>query len=506
VLARAGFILNTRCGQKGLCRGCEVVLEGGEAVRSCQIPAARALGRTLLVPEKSLLQGSLSVVVDFQPRCGFELRPLFEPAGARVYGLCIDIGTTTVVMALVDLRDGRITGRASGYNAQVRMGEDVLTRIDACARSLDAVREGQRLLLEETLSQLWGSLMRETGCDGAQLAGATVAGNTTMLHLLTGEDPSSMGKVPFKPSFLGARWLAHNSFPWLRPVWAGAGEMPWYLLPGYAAYVGADIAAGWLASGMADQGGTDLLIDIGTNGEILLQHDGVLTGCATAAGPAFEGTQLSWGTRAIEGSVSRIHGDPLRPASLEFEYVVRRKPRAAGFCGSAYLDFLAIGAQSGLLLPGGRLDLARAETSGLELGQGEHGRCWRLDPRDPKGPHISEADIALLLQAKAAIAAGVEILLRQSGVRHEDVERVFLAGGFGLNLGIDSAIACGLLAGFRREQIEVVGNSSLGGAYVCLLDRQRAAELEHRASGVNIIELNEDPSFEDTYIDHLGLG
>jgi uncharacterized 2Fe-2S/4Fe-4S cluster protein (DUF4445 family) len=504
-LARAGFILNTRCGQKGLCRGCEVQLEDGRTVRSCQIPAAGVAGGLVRIPDRSLLQGSLSVAVDFQPRCGFELRPLFGPDGPRDRGICIDIGTTTVVMALVDLCDGRIAGRASGYNAQVRVGEDVLTRIEACAHSADAVREAQRLVLDETLARLWEALAQETGCGAGRVAGVTIAGNTTMLHLLLGVNPVSMGKVPFTPVFVEARRLSLGDLPWSRPVWRGAESAPVYLLPGYAAYVGADIAGGWLASGMADARGTDLLIDIGTNGEILLQHGGRLTGCATAAGPAFEGTQLSWGTRAIEGAVSRLHGDPLDPLSLEIEYVGRRKPRAVGFCGSAYIDFLAIGARSGLLGESGRFDARLAAERGLELGAGERGRVWRLNPADPEGPSISEADIALLLQAKAAIAAGAEILMRQSGVRHADVERVYLAGGFGLNLGIESAISCGLLAGFRVDQVEVIGNSSLGGAFVCLLDRERAAELERRCAGVRIIELNEDPEFEDTYIDHLGL-
>jgi uncharacterized 2Fe-2S/4Fe-4S cluster protein (DUF4445 family) len=505
VLARTGFVLNTRCGQKGLCRGCEVRLANGELAKSCQIPASRVLGEVVEIPEKSLIQGSLSVAIDFQPHCAYELRPLFKPEGPRNLGLCIDIGTTTVVAALVDLIDGKIMGRASGYNAQVRMGEDVLTRIDACTRSKEAVSEGQRLLLDETLSVLWEDLMQETGCGGERLAGAVVAGNTTMLHLLLGEDPSPMGKVPFTPVFTGAQKRVHHDLPWSKPVWQDAEAIPWYLLPGYAAYVGADIAAGWLASGMADRGGTQLLIDIGTNGEILLQHEGRLTGCATAAGPAFEGTQLSWGTRAITGAVSRLHGNLLDPGSVEVEYVNRRKPRAAGFCGSAYIDFMALGATSGLLKPNARFDPEVARANGISLSEGEYGLTWLLNPKDPEGPFISDADIAILLQAKAAIAAGTGVLMRQSGITHEQVDRVYLAGGFGLNLGIESAITCGLLAGFRKDQIEVVGNSSLGGAYVCLLDRERAVALEASARDVKIIELNEDPEFEDTYIDHLNL-
>lgn len=505
LLGRSGHVLNTRCGQKGLCRGCEVVRGDGSTVKACQHAVREFAGETIRIPTRSLLRGSLSVAVDFQPRCEFSIQPLFASESRRPYGLCLDIGTTTVVLLLVDLRDGSMVGRASGYNAQVRMGEDVLTRIDACRQSADAVREGQRLLLSETLVPLWEEVSGRTGIAGDLLAGAVVAANTTMLHFLAGEDPGPMGRVPFTPGFLGQRRLEHADLPWPEGSWGETASFPWILLPGYAAYVGADISSGWLASGMADSGETILFIDIGTNGEILLQHEGRLIGCATAAGPAFEGAQLSWGTRAISGSVSRLHGNLLHPESVKHEFVGKKQARATGFCGSAYIDFLSLGRACGLLTGSGRFDTEKAHAAGLVPGEGEYGRCWYLKRSDPEGPSISEGDIALLLQAKAAIAAGTQVLLERSGLTPEAVDRVFLAGGFGLNLGIQSAIGCGLLAGFQESRIEVVGNAALGGAYICLLDRERAGQLRRCATGVEIIELNEDPEFEDTYIDNLSL-
>lgn len=506
LLARSGLVLNTRCGQRGLCRGCEVVTPDGERWKACQVPAEAAWGVDLFIPEKSLLQGGLSVAVDFQPRCGFDLRPLCGEAADGDHVLCIDVGTTTVVMALVELEEGRVVGRSSGYNAQVRMGEDVLTRIEACGEAAK-VREAQELLLNQTLETLWTQLQRETEVPLSDVAAVSVAANTVMLHLLTGSDPSGLGKVPFRPVFLEGRCLCSGELPFREGgAFAARPDLPWYLLPGYGAFVGADIAGGWLASGMADRPDTSLLLDIGTNGEILLQHNGRLTGCATAAGPAFEGTQLSWGTRAIDGAISRLHGNLLEPGGLEPEWVGKRRARASGFCGSAYLDFLALGLESGLLRETGRFDAEVAEQAGIPLGQAEFGRSWLLDPEDADGPAISEADIALLLQAKAAIAAGLEILLRREGIRHEDVTTVFLAGGFGLNLGIESACACGLLGGFQPGQVEVVGNTALGGAYVAMLDRERMFQLERSTSGVEMIELNTDPDFEDCYIDHLVLG
>jgi len=504
-LARSGFVLNTRCGQKGLCRGCEVLRPDGSAVKACQHRAGEFAGESIRIPGRSLIQGSLSVAVDFQPRSEFSIQTEFAVTADHPYGLCVDIGTTTVVLALVDLRDGTLVSRASGYNAQVSMGEDVLTRIDACRLDANALVQGQHLLLNETIAPLWEEVCRASGIHACQVAGAVVAANTTMLHFFAGVDPSAMGRVPFTPAFLGELRLGHNDLPWRRGLWGEGATFPWLLLPGYAAYVGADIAAGWLASGMADAEETLLFVDIGTNGEMLLQHKGRLTGCATAAGPAFEGAQLSWGTRAIPGSVSRLHGNLLRREKLEVEAVGSKQARATGFCGSAYLDFMSLGRECGLLTSSGRFDTKMAEQGGLIGREGEYGLCWPLQPRDPGGPVISEADIALLLQAKAAIAAGIHVLLERSGLTAEWVDRVLLAGGFGLNLGIRSAIGCGLLAGFRESQIEVVGNAALGGAYICLLDKGRLANLRRCTSGVEIIELNEDPEFEDTYIDNLSL-
>jgi uncharacterized 2Fe-2S/4Fe-4S cluster protein (DUF4445 family) len=390
-LARSGIVLNTRCGQKGLCRGCEVRLESGAWIKACQVAAAEFEGSLIHIPERSLIRGSLSVAVDFLPRCAFELDPLFPRDNAKRAGLCIDIGTTTVVMALVDLGDGKILGRSSSYNAQVRMGEDVLTRIEACTHSPEAVLEGQRLILE-TLSALWKELSGVTGFSGKSLVGCVVAGNTTMLHLLLGEDPSPMGVVPFRPVFLDVQTRLQSDLPFADPVWAGAEGMPWHLLPGCSAFVGADIVAGWLSSGMADEDGTHLLVDMGTNGEILLQDKGRLIASATAAGPAFEGAQLSWGTRAIEGAVSRIHGNPLQPQSLEFEYVTRHTRKAGGFCGSAYIDFMALGIQSGLLQPNGRFDRDVAQTHGISLGRGSSataGTWMRRTHTDPPSARLT---------------------------------------------------------------------------------------------------------------------
>lgn len=499
-LARGGYVLNTRCGGKGLCRGCEVEVEGA-VLKSCQVRGRLMAGKRVVIPERSLLGGSLDVAVDFQPRCGHRVGANTRLVGDRPYGLAVDIGTTTVVMVLVEGQTGRIIGRASGYNRQVEVGEDVLTRIDRAGSSAAAAEHLRTLLVEGTLGALWREIEAATAIGLAAVAEVVVAANTTLLHLLVGAPVAGLGRVPFRPEFLEMRRYTHGEIGWAT---AAAGP-EWVLLPGYAAYVGGDIAAGWLSSGMADGGGTRLLIDIGTNGEMLLQHEGRTLGCATAAGPAFEGAQLSWGTRAIGGAVSRLEGGLGVGERMEVRQIGRKTARAVGFCGSAYIDFLAMGRRSGLLSERGRFDVARAAELGIALGEGDGGRCWYLRAEDREGPSISEADIAILLQAKAAIRAGVEILLGRAGLAHAAVDRVYVAGGFGLNIGLQAAIDCGLLGGFAVGQIEVVGNAALGGAYLTLVDPGLRQRLVTAVGAAEVLELNEDENFEDAYLDALSL-
>jgi uncharacterized 2Fe-2S/4Fe-4S cluster protein (DUF4445 family) len=247
-----------------------------------------------------------------------------------------------------------------------------------------------------------------------------------------------------------------------------------------SAYVGADLCAGALASGLAYDDGPSLLVDVGTNGEIILKHDGALHGCATAAGPAFEGAGLTNGMRAGPGAIERIWFDPEPHAK-----VIGRK-KAVGVCGSGYIDLLAEGRRVGLL--------------------NERGRLSKLDRlRLADDVFVTEADIAHLLQAKAAIAAGILTLLHRVGLEPSQIKRLYLAGGFGMHLDVPNTIACGMLPGFVPEQVQVIGNSSLAGAYLALVDGGVLEELSRLARQLNVVELNLDPDFETRYIDQLAL-
>jgi len=513
-LAGHGFPLNTRCGERGLCRGCEVQLRAGAVlsntgerfaapatVRACQVRMAEAL--TVRIPARSRIDHQPWVSETFRIEIPCAHQPLFPP-GARDTAFAVDVGTTTVAVLMVDLATGQVLSRAGAFNEQIRFGDNVITRIDAVRTRAGALDGMQSAIVRDTISPLLLRACERANRAPSRLAGGTIAGNTTMLHLLAGEDPSSLGVAPFVPRFTESRQLLAREIGLAVGLADGAldPDTPIQLLPGIAAYVGADIVAGIYATGMAYDAFPSLLVDIGTNGEVVLQNGGKLYACATAAGPAFEGSGLCCGTRARDGAVSgiRLGGDPF---CIDVEMIGDIPPsRAAGICGSAYVDFLSQGRSSGLLLESGRFD---PEVWGRVSADHQYEEDGERALRIAGGQRISEVDVALLLQAKAAIGAGIETLLECAGLAASQVQRVYLAGGFGMHLDVGHAIASGLLPGFTEETVRVVGNTALAGALLAIVDKTTLAEMEAMRLQVDVLELNLQEGFEDRYIDHLML-
>lgn len=507
ILARDGIELNTRCGMRGLCRGCEVILEKGAVtlgderivapatIRSCCArPATPEIG--IRVPACSLSGHRPIAISEFSIRVPFAHDPLFSGARSHV-GLAVDIGTTTVAVLAVDLCRGGILAEAGDFNRQIRYGDNVVTRIQRAGESPEMLARLQSALSKETLRPLALDVCTKVGIKLDNVRGMTVAGNTVMLHLLAGEDPSPLGVSPFKARFLEPR----------RYTAAALGihdsEWPVQFLPGLAAYVGADLAAGIHATGMHFSEKPTLLVDAGTNGEIILRNQERLFGCATAAGPAFEGGMLSSGARAVAGAICqvRMQRDPF---SIELDTIDGHRPH--GICGTGALDFLAEGRRVGLLGHAGRFDqdfLTRIPRTLLR--DGDNTRAIALATCGDREITISEVDIAHLLQAKAAIGAGIRTLMEREGLVPADIFRVLLAGGFGRHMDPTSAVRCGLLPGFEPEQVEAVGNTSLAGAYIALLDQAALAEMDEIRERIEIVELNLDPGFEDRFIDELVL-
>ena len=509
--------LNARCGQRGWCNGCMVELrEGtlldtdgtavapGGMIRSCRMRLIPGTPVVLGIPESARIGLAPQVGETFELNVPYHLDPLFAIENGRDTALAVDVGTTTVVVMLVDLATGTILSRAGGFNAQIRYGDNVLTRIGA--GSSPTVRQAmRRALVTETLAPLIAKACERAGLPLSRLAGGALAGNTTMLHILADEDPTSLGIAPFTAQFLAGRILTAGEIG--LDDCGVAAALPLQLLPGLSAYVGADITAGVYATGMIFDDAPSLLVDMGTNGEVVLHAGGRLVGCATAAGPAFEGAGLSSGTRAQAGAVETIHLR-LDPFGLGLETIGGGPVTGdAGICGSAYVDFLASARASGLLLPNGRFDRRRwAEVPEVHRLETDDGYSLRLaDASISGGPRVSEVDVAHLLQAKAAIGAGIDTLLEVTGIAAAEVGTVYLAGGFGMHIDVAHAIAMGLLPGFTVDQVKVVGNTALGGAILTVLDRAALTAMEALRARIEVVELNLHDGFEDRYIDHLSL-
>lgn len=529
LLAAHHHPLNTRCGGRGLCRACEVRLAAGSirfidtnetvrapaTVKACRhaLDAGASIPQSAIIeiPARALLRHEPAVVSNFRIKISRSLDPLAPPpasAGEPWLGAAVDLGTTTVALLLCDLRTGEILSTASGFNAQVRHGEDVLTRINLCSTDPQKNLPLLQSAAAGTIRQLLEKACAGASADPAHVRSLVVAGNTVMLHLLAGVDPSPIGVFPFTPPFLGHRRLAPAA---LGLAFGGSAPADVHLLPGPAAYVGADLSAGILVTGLLHDDGPALLVDVGTNGEIILKHGPRLLGAATAAGPAFEGAGLAGGMRAVDGVIEdiRFSRDPFaQKLSLigGGKNAGKNHLRPLGICGSAYIDFLAEGRRAGLLNERGRFAVPPPPGAESAFTTHDDARAFVLDPRGRSGPVlVTEPDIARLLQAKAAVAAGIATLLDIAGLAPADIRTLHLAGGFGMHLDLGNAIACGLLPGFEPRQIEVVGNTSLGGALAVLQDRNLLPEIARACALMESIELNLQPAFEDTFIDQLAL-
>ena len=534
-LRRHGTPLNTRCGERGLCDGCLVELLQGSLHSHQRAHPVSAAGDpvtvracdcawpdsdqpiTLRIPQRSCTAYQPQVLVDFRLNIPFAHDPIVKPPAddsIPALGAAIDIGTTTVAILLVDLHTGNVLTKVSAFNRQIDLADDVLSRINLCMTDPAMLGKLHAALVNDTLQPLFEKAFAQLQQQAAEasagngsshvptpdhLHAITFGANTTMLHLLLGIDPSPMGVVPFAPDFLEHRVVHADDLGLNLPA-----NPVCHLLPGAAAYVGADLTAGLVATGMTYDEGPVLLVDVGTNGEILLKHNGKVTGCATAAGPAFEGVGLSDGVRAGDGAISHIDFSS-KPFAVDIETIGSTKP--IGLCGSAYMDVLARGAATGLLKPTARFNQSHpaAETL-VDETPDCYGYCLHIANAPGRRPiTVTEADLAKLLQAKAAIAAGILTLLERQNLKPADVKTLYLAGGFGMHMKTESAIGSGLLPGFTLDQIQLMGNTSLAGAYAALLDKSLLQTMTDATADIDIIELNTDPTFEDQYIDQLHL-
>jgi len=553
---RAGIILQTPCGGKGTCGKCQVRI-AGETVLACQYAVEQEL--LVEVPDASLFMGGQQILMtdagravgvvdppvrvfpfaleapsqaddisDFQRlrqalqpdlQCDLEVlqslpaqlrrwgwRGRAVVSGAQllgivpadgdvpVFGVAVDLGTTTVVGTLVDLVTGAERAVASRMNGQIQVGDDVISRIQ-CVREDAAALGRLQAAIVATLQEILDELVAQAGVDRSALYELALAGNATMQQLLLGVDPSALGEVPFVQAFGDAVCCPARSIG--LQMHPGAQL---YVFPQIGGFVGGDTVAGIVATQLDQQSAPVLFVDIGTNGEIVLAHQGRLYATSTAAGPAFEGARIRQGMRAVSGAIEKV----LIGEDVVLNVIGDAAP--AGLCGTALIDAVAELLRVGILDETGRFlspeelpeSVPAAVRARLRM-EGEDG-CFVLAEADPvaRRPAVClwQRDVRELQLASGAIRAGITILLQRAGITPADLGAVLLAGAFGNYIRRHQARRIGLLPALPLERIHFVGNAaSLGAKWVllsCAERRQADALLAHSEH----VDLSLDPEFQ----------
>jgi uncharacterized 2Fe-2S/4Fe-4S cluster protein (DUF4445 family) len=430
------------------------------------------------------------------------LIPDLVPEDDPMYGLAIDIGTTTVTVWLVDLITGKVEAQFSEYNGQISRGEDVISRI--IFSSKNGGREDLQNRVLDTINQLIDQACKRANAKPQDIIKATVAGNSTMAHLFLGIPASSIRLSPFitavnQPPIItaGSIGLAINP------------EASVDCLPGVASYVGADISAGVLAGRMDETDKLTLFLDVGTNGETVLGSREWLVTCACSAGPAFEGAGVLNGMRATKGAIEEcwISGESSsHPFEPTYRVIGNGKPR--GICGSGLISLLAEMFLTGVVDKGGTINLSLASIN-PRIREGEHGSeyviAWGNETENGKDIAVSNVDIDNLKRAKAAIYAGFTVLAQSVGVPLEMVEQILIGGSFGKYINVEKAVQIGLLPDMPWDRFKFLGNTSVQGAYLALLDWRNRDRIRDIASQMTYIELSADNTFYDAFMSAMFL-
>lgn len=416
----------------------------------------------------------------------------------KLYGLAVDIGTTTVAAYLVDLTTAAVIKTYAVLNPQKKFGQDVISRINRTMEAGDGLAAMNKALVK-CLNEAVDSLTRESDIKRGDIYLAVFAGNTTMLHFLMNLPPKNIALSPFIP----VTTQAHK----IRADELGVRINPrgiCVILPSVSAYVGADTLAAVLSSGMYKNREIALLLDLGTNGEIVLGNREWMLGCSATAGPAFEGVNISCGMGGVEGAIDKVSFGP------ELSYGTIGEKTAKGICGSGLVDAVAGMLSAGILDETGRI-LDREEIEGIpeairnRVEEVEGGKVFVLAEggkhREPI--RITQKDVRELQNAKAAIAAGILVLSKKAGIALGDIKKVYLAGGFGSFINIDSALAVGLIPKELRGRIEAIGNAAGAGAVEVLLWGKLLKELEEIKKRVKYMELSAESGFTDEYIQRM---
>jgi len=415
------------------------------------------------------------------------------------YGLAIDIGTTTVVVYLVNLLTGEVVDQQGSYNKQAKFGDDVITRIVYAVENAEQLQE-IRLAVVDTINELIDKILERQSLSSSDFSSAVAAGNTTMTQLFLGVDPRYIRLEPYIPTMtnvpsIPAKDIGLHMLP----------EAMVHCFPSVASYVGGDIISGTLITDLANGEDIILFIDIGTNGEIVLGNTDWLVSCACSAGPSFEGGGITFGMRAMPGAIERVVIDP---ETLDVSLKVISKTLPVGICGSGLVDCLSKLLGAGIIDRVGNFQMGHPANSArlrATSDDKEFVLAWADQAGGGKDVVITENDVKNTIRAKGAIYAGIRTLLNMVAVEMEMISRIIIAGGFGNYLNVQDSVQIGLLPDIEEERYEFIGNASIKGARLALLSQNAWREAKELGQKMTYVELSVGPTFMDEYVSALFL-
>ncbi len=412
----------------------------------------------------------------------------------HLYGLAIDIGTTSVVVCLVNLLTNDVVEKASSANAQIKYGADVINRIVFAVRK-DNLKLMEKAIVEETLNELIQAIYDKTQIDKDNVVKVVLSGNTTMASLFLGIYPDYLRLEPYIPPYLKSPHLM------AKDVRLNVNESALvYLSPNVASYVGGDITAGILSAGVWASDENTLFIDLGTNGEIVFGNRDFMMCCACSAGPAFEGGGISCGMRASSGAIEKVKIDE---KTLNPELTIIDDSEPIGICGSGIIDLICQMLLTKIIDRRGKiqkeLDNKRVRFNEHEIG--EYVLAFKEEYEGLENDLvINEVDIDSFIRAKGAIYSGAAVLIESLGMDFEVIDKVYIAGGIGNNLDIENSILIGLLPDVDRSKFQYIGNSSLVGSYLALISTDARTKLEEIGSQMTYVELSVYPTYMDEFV------
>ena len=423
----------------------------------------------------------------------FHCMEISGPEDTAIVGCAIDIGTTTVTMVLTDLTSGKLLAKGSSGNGQIRYGADVINRIIESGRP-GGKKKLQDAIIKETMTPIIAKLCQSAGISAGSILRLSIGANTTMNHLLLGVDAEPVRMEPYIPSFFGWEGLLAGDLKL-----PANPQAPVIIAPNIGSYVGGDITAGTLASGIWDKDEMSLFIDLGTNGELVFGNRDFLMSCACSAGPAFEGGDISCGMRATDGAVEAV---TLDCATMEptFDIIGEEGQKVVGLCGSGIIDMISelfrcgIINAKGLFVREGKRILRDAH------GMGRYVLAFPEESETGREVSLNEVDIDIFIRAKGAIFSAIDTLLQSVDMTPDCIDKVYVAGGIGSGINMHNAVNIGMFPDVELEKFHYIGNSSLTGADAMVVSDQAIEKCHEVMANMTYLELSTYPGYMDSFV------